>query len=320
MSDPAILTDRLVVRYRGKAALDGFSLAVAPGSVYALLGDNGAGKSTAMKVLTGQVRPDGGRAELLGLDCWSKAHALRERVGYVPDRPKLYDWMTIAEVGWFAAGFYARGFQPRFTEWVERLRLDPAKKLKDLSKGGYARVGLALALAPNPEVLLLDEPTSGLDLITRREFLTSLVEFAAEGRTILISSHSIAELERTASHAGFVKDGKVFLTATLDELRTKFRRVSLRYEGLMPDASTLGKVLETQRTGRFVQYLLEDPDLHQVAQLRYAAGITDVEDSSVSLEEVYAAVMAHPVEAARPQRFGLNGAAHSSSAEGEVRS
>ena len=307
MSAPAILTDRLVVRYRGKPALDGFTLSVPPGSVYALLGDNGAGKSTAMKVLTGQVRPDAGTATVLGLDCWSKAHDLRERVGYVPDRPKLYDWMTIAEAGWFAAGFYARGFQDRFTDWAERLRLDPSKKLKDLSKGGYARVGLALALAPNPDVLLLDEPTSGLDLITRREFLAGLVEFAAEGRTILISSHSIAELERTASHAAFVRGGKVFLAATLDELRTKFRRVSLRYEGLMPDPSALGKVLETQRTGRFVQYLLEDPDPHQVEQLRDAAGVTDVEDAPVSLEEVYAAVMAHPAAPARGPAAGVAG-------------
>src|SRR5918993_1975719 len=225
MSDDVIVTDRLVVRFRGKAALDGFSLAVPRGAVMALLGENGAGKSTSMKVLTGQLQPDRGAAHVLGLDCWARAATLRARVGYVPDRPKLYDWMTVAEIGWFAAGFFPDGFHVRYEEWVERLRLDPGKRLRDLSKGGYARVGLALALAPDPEVLLLDEPTSGLDLMTRREFLGSLVEFAAEGRTILISSHSIAELERTASHAAFVKDGKVTLTATLDDLRTRFRRL-----------------------------------------------------------------------------------------------
>ena len=320
MSDPAIHADRLVVRYRGKAALDGFSLAVPRGSVYALLGDNGAGKSTAMKVLTGQVRADSGRATLLGLDCWSQAHALRQRVGYVPDRPKLYDWMTVGEVGWFAAGFYAAGFPARFAGWAERLRIDPGKKLKDLSKGGYARVGLALALAPDPEVLLLDEPTSGLDLVTRREFLAGLVEFAAEGRTILISSHSIAELERTASHAGFVKGGKLFLSATLEDLRAKFRRVSLRYEGLMPDGAALGRVHETQKTGRFVQYLLEDPDPHQIALLQATPGITDLEDRAVSLEEVYAAVMAHPAPIDRVADFSSNGEALEMSGGSGVRS
>ena len=293
MSDLAIQTERLVVRYRGKPALDGFTLAVPRGSVYALLGDNGAGKSTAMRVLTGQVRPDAGRATLLGLDCWSGAYPLRQRVGYVPDRPKLYDWMTVAEIGWFAAGFYAPGFGERFTRWSERLHLDGAKKLNALSKGGHARVGLALALAPNPEVLLLDEPTSGLDLITRREFLASLVEFAAEGKTVLISSHSIAELERAARHAGFVKGGKVVLAASLDDLRTKFRRVSFRYEGLLPDANALGRVHDVQRTGRSVQYLVEDLNAHQFARLGATPGVVDVEDEAVSLEEVYAAVMAH---------------------------
>ena len=292
MSDLAIQTDRLVVLYRGKPALGGFTLAVPRGSVYALLGDNGAGKSTAMKVLTGQLKPDAGRATLLGLDCWSGAYALRQRVGYVPDRPKLYDWMTVAEIGWFAAGFYAPGFGQRFTQWADRLHLDGTKKLKELSKGGYARVGLALALAPDPEVLLLDEPTSGLDLITRREFLASLVEFAAEGKTVLISSHSIAELERAASHAGFVKGGKVVLAASLDDLRTKFRRVSFRYEGLLPDANVLGRVHDVQRTGRSVQYLVEDLNAHQFARLGESPGVVDVEDEAVSLEEVYSAVMA----------------------------
>jgi ABC-2 type transport system ATP-binding protein len=302
MSDDVIVTDRLVVRFRGKAALDGFSMKVPRGAVTALLGENGAGKSTCMKVLTGQLNPDRGSAHVLGLDCWAKAASLRARVGYVPDRPKLYDWMTVAEIGWFVAGFFPAGFHGRYDEWVDRLRLDPAKRLRDLSKGGYARVGLALALAPDPEVLLLDEPTSGLDLMTRREFLASLVEFAAEGRTILISSHSIAELERTASHAAFVKDGRVILSATLDELRTKFRRVSMRCEGVVPDGAMLGTVFETQRSGRFVQFLVRDPDPVALETVRDAAGVTDFEDSPVGLEEVYAAVIGKPADVVPPPR------------------
>jgi len=293
-SEDVIAIDRLQVRYRGKAALDGFTLHVPRGSIYALLGDNGAGKSTTMKVLTGQVPPDRGTATILGLDAWKKASELRHRVGYVPDRPKLYDWMTVAEIGWFAAGFYRDGFLNRYDEWAERLRLDRTKKLKDLSKGGYARVGLALALAPDPEVLLLDEPTSGLDLITRREFLAGLVDFAAEGRTVLISSHSIAELERTASHAAFVKDGKVALAATLENLRTRFRRIGFRYDGLPPDPAALGIVLETNRSGRSVQYLIQDPDLGLLDAVRDMPGITDFDDQPVGLEEVYAALMGRP--------------------------
>lgn len=290
MSDDAIRIDRLVVRYGGKPAVNGLSLSVPAGAVYALLGDNGAGKSTTMKVLTGLVRPNAGRTEILGYDCWSRAYELRHRVGYVPERPRFYDWMRVREVGWFTSSFHRRGFLDHFEAWVEKLSLDPTKKLRELSKGGYARVGLALALAADPQVLLLDEPTSGLDLLTRREFLSSLVELAAEGRTILISSHSIAELERFASHAAFVKDGRVFLAAALDDLRGMFRRVEFRTVGARPDLATVGKVLQTTRAGKFTQVLLQDPDPDGLAVLRDT--VTDYEETAVNLEDVYAALMA----------------------------
>lgn len=302
MPDDAIVVERLVVRYRGKAALDGLDLRVPRGSVYAFLGDNGAGKTTTMKVLTGLAPPDSGRATMLGLDCWGRAQQLRHRVGYMPERPRFYDWMTVADTGWFTASFHKPGFLPRYREWTDRFGLDPTKRLKELSKGGYARVGLALALAPDPEVLLLDEPTSGLDLLTRREFLASLAELAASGRTILISSHSIAELERASTHAGLLRDGKMILSSTLEELKKKVRRISLRFAEQPPDANGLGTVLERNGTGRFWQALIQDPDPGAIAALRASPSVSDFEDSGVTLEEVYAALMAKP---------HLNGAAGS---------
>jgi ABC-2 type transport system ATP-binding protein len=292
MTDDVIVAERLVVRYRGKAALDGLDLRVPRGAVYAFLGDNGAGKTTTMKVLTGLAPADTGRAEILGLDCWGRAQELRHRVGYMPERPRFYDWMTVAETGWFTASFHRPGFLHRYREWTDRLGLDPDKRLKELSKGGYARVGLALALAPDPEVLLLDEPTSGLDLLTRREFLAGLTDLAAAGRTVLISSHSIAELEKASTHAGLVKDGKMILSTTLDDLRKKVRRLSLRFADHPPDPAGLGTVLERNGTGRFWQALVQDPDPAAVAALRASASVSDFEDAAVTLEEVYAALMA----------------------------
>jgi ABC-2 type transport system ATP-binding protein len=282
----------LVVRYRGKPALDGLDLRVPRGSVFAFLGDNGAGKTTTMKILTGLTPADSGRASILGLDCWTRATELRHRVGYVPERPRFYDWMTVAEIGWFTASFHNPGFLGRYREWADRLGLDQTKRLRDLSKGGYARVGLALALAPESEVLLLDEPTSGLDLLTRREFLASLVELAAAGRTVLISGHSIAELEKACTHVGLLRDGKIILSAELEELRKKVRRYSLRFEGRPPDPTGLGTLLERNGTGRFWQVLVQDPDPAAVAVLRSRPGVSDFEDSPVTLEEVYAALMA----------------------------
>src|SRR5205814_8464600 len=140
-------------------------------------------------------------------------------IGYVPERPKFYDWMTVQQIGWFTSGFHEAGYLDRYLDYTRRFMLDPRAKLSVLSKGQYAKVGLALALAIDPEVLILDEPTSGLDLLVRREFLGSMVRLAGQGRTILICSHQVAEIERVASHVAFLHAGKVLLTATMDQLR-----------------------------------------------------------------------------------------------------
>jgi ABC-2 type transport system ATP-binding protein len=289
--DDVIVLERVVVRYRQRLVLNRLDLRVPRGAFFAFLGDNGAGKTTTMKLLTGLLPPDAGQARILGRDCWAQATQLRHLVGYMPERPRFYEWMTVDEIGWFTAAFHRPGFLPRFREWTSRLGLDPAMPLKNLSKGGYARVGLALALAPDPPILLLDEPTSGLDLLTRREFLTHLRHLASEGRTIFISSHSIAELENVCTHVGLLRDGQMLLTATLEELRQKVRRFSLRFAESAPDPTGLGTILLRNGTGRFWQVIVHEPNPQAVAALQAQPGITDFEDAPVSLEEVYALFM-----------------------------
>src|SRR5437763_3445715 len=215
--EPVIDIQDLTKQFSGRPAVDRLCLHVPRGAIFALLGDNGAGKTTTIRMLTGLLAPDAGRALVLGQDCWKQAVTLRHRLGYVPERPRFYDWMTVAELGWFTAGFHHPGFLPRFLDRAAHFELEPEKRLAHLSKGQYAKVGLALALAHEPEVLILDEPTSGLDLFVRREFLSTMVELAGAGRTILISSHSIAEVERVASHAAFLAEGRVVLSGPLDE-------------------------------------------------------------------------------------------------------
>jgi ABC-2 type transport system ATP-binding protein len=243
-------------------------------------------------MLTGLLRPDRGYATILGQDCWRAATQLRHHVGYVPERPRFYDWMTVAELGWFTAGFHWPRFLPRYQELMGRFQLEPKAKLQNLSKGQYAKVALALALAPDPEVLILDEPTSGLDLLTRRQFLSSMVDLASDGRTILISSHQIAEVERVASHVAFVNQGRLLLAAPMDELRQRIVRLRLRYAALPPDATSLGTVLERNGSGKQWQVIVKDPDPEAVAALRTAEGIHDFEEAPMALEEVYCALMA----------------------------
>jgi ABC-2 type transport system ATP-binding protein len=290
--DPAIEIRGLSKHFGNKNAVADLHLSVPRGSIFALLGDNGAGKTTTIRMLTGLLQPDKGRARILGQDCWHAAVPLRHQVGYVPERPRFYDWMTVAEIGWFTAGFHWPRFLPRFHELIARFQLEPKAKLQSLSKGQYAKVALALALAPDPEVLILDEPTSGLDLLTRRQFLSSMVDLASDGRTILISSHQIAEVERVASHVAFLARGRLLLSAPMDELRQRIIRLRLRYAALPPDASSLGTVLQRNGTGKHWQVVVKDPDPDAVAALRTAEGIHDFEEGPLGLEEVYCALLA----------------------------
>ena len=290
--NPVIATQGLTKRFGGKTVVDRLDLAVPAGAVFALLGDNGAGKSTTIRMLTGLLPPDAGRATVLGQDCWAAAPVLRRRVGYVPEKPRFYDWMTVREIGWFTAGFHGPGYLPRYLEMAERFRLDPAARLKNLSKGGYAKVGLALALAFDPEVLILDEPTSGLDLFIRREFLSSMVDLAGAGRTILISSHGVAEVERVASHVAFLAEGRLLLAAPLDELRRRIVRVRLRFDAAAPDPAALGQVLESEVSGRQWQAVLLDPDRTALDSLGERPDLEGVEESPLTLEEMYTALLA----------------------------
>jgi ABC-2 type transport system ATP-binding protein len=287
-----IATEGLTKSFRGKIVVNRLDLDVPRGAIFALLGDNGAGKSTTIRMLTGLLEPDAGRAFILGEDCWARAFALRQRVGYVPEKPRFYDWMTVREIGWFTAGFHKPGFFYRYVGLIDRFRLDASTRLKALSKGGYAKVGLALALASDPEVLILDEPTSGLDLFIRREFLASMVELAGAGRTILISSHGIAEVERVASHAAFMAEGRLLLADSIEGLRKRLVRVRLRFDPPPPPPAALGTVLDHEVSGRLWQAVLQDPDPAEMEKLRCRETVYDVEESPLSLEEMYTALLA----------------------------
>ena len=247
-----IRVDGLIKRYRGQTAVDGLSLEVPEGSVFGLLGENGAGKTTTIQALLGLIQPDAGRLEVLGLDPSRQGFEVRRRIGYVPEAPVLYDWMTVAEIGWFAAGVPPRrrrdrpaGYQARYAELTRGFELPAKRKIKALSKGMRAKVSLSLALASDPPLLILDEPTSGLDVLVRREFLESMVDLAGAGRTVLLSSHQIGEVERVASHVALLHQGKLILAEPLDELKARTFLVSVMFASRdHPEAPPEGRGLE----------------------------------------------------------------------------
>lgn len=304
----AIRIEGLIVRYRGRPAVDGLSFDVPAGSVFGLLGENGAGKSTTIKSLLGLITPNEGRIEVLGLDPSKKGEEVRRKVGYVPEMPTLYDWMTVAEIGWFASGFRPEalggpeGTQSRYAALIKGFNLPTDRKIKALSKGMRAKVGLALALAPDPSLLILDEPTSGLDLLVRREFLESMVELAGIGRTVLLSSHQVAEVERVASHVALVHQGRLILAEPLDELKARTFRVTFTLDGSgRPAGLPFGpdwQLIDVDDAPRQSRWLIHAADREAIATLRALPGVNGLEVETPGLEEIYIAYMRRRVPAA----------------------
>jgi ABC-2 type transport system ATP-binding protein len=279
-------------RFGSQVALDQVSFDVPAGVVFALLGENGAGKSTCIRVLLGLSEPDAGQAIVMGMDSRCDSLAIRQRVGYVAERPTLYEWMTVAEIGWFTSGFYAPDFLSRYERLIVDFQLPKPKKLKSLSKGMRAKVVLALALAHDPEVLVLDEPTSGLDTLVRREFLENMVDRAATGKTVFLSSHQIGEVERVADIVAILKGGKLIVVERLEKLKAEMVEVTVTLTE--PSASPPlieGELVRERRRSRQWQLLIRQPDKASLAALSANPIVQSVETRTPSLEEIFVAYM-----------------------------
>jgi ABC-2 type transport system ATP-binding protein len=300
-SENAIRIEGLTKRYKKRKAIDEIRFDVPKGSVFGLLGENGAGKSTTIKSILGLIAPDSGRVETLGLNPSRNGLEVRRKVGYVPEQPGLYDWMTVAEIGWFAAGFHPRKpggweeYQRHYVDLVRRYELPADRKIKALSKGMRAKVGLALALASEPELLVLDEPTSGLDVLVRREFLESMVDLAGEGRTVLLSSHQIGEVERVASHIALLHQGKLVLAEPLDELKARTFLMTFQLDNaeplLAPPMGSRLDLIDAADAPRQACWLVHSADRSALEAARGWPGVLGIKFESPSLEDIYIAYM-----------------------------
>ena len=281
-------------RFGRTQALDQVSLEASAGCVVALLGENGAGKTTSLRILLGLCDPDAGEAEVLGMSSRQHGREIRRRVGYVPDRPQLYGWMTVDEVGWFIAGFHGPTTYTHYCRLIKKFDLASDQKLKTLSKGQLAKVSLAIAMAHEPELLILDEPTSGLDPIVRRDFLSSMADVAAEGRTVLLSSHQIHEVERVADIVAILRNGQLVVNERLDELKQAVREITLTLPVGSADAIELpGLVIAQQRIGQQLRVLVRDIDDGDLLSLQSRADFTRVDVRAPSLEEIFVGYL-HP--------------------------
>ena len=224
--DSVIETDRLSRSFGGVAALRDFTLSVPRGSVYGFLGRNGSGKTTAIKLLAGLIRPDSGTLQVLGRNPFEFSAEDRQKVGYLSEKQILPPNFKVEELLGFCAPLYPKWDHQLAGKLLRQFRIDPKKKISALSQGTQRQVAFLLAIAQRPELLILDEPASTLDVVARREFLEEILDLLRENEaTVFISSHVLSDIERVADQIGIIADGTLRISESLDELKETVKQI-----------------------------------------------------------------------------------------------
>lgn len=293
---PPVAIEGLTVRYGPRTACAGVSLKVARGAVYALLGRNGAGKSSLVRCLLGQQKPEAGRALLFGEDSWKRRTRLMARVGVVPEGPDAPAAMTARQIAAFCRGLYPSWDEKGVGDRLARFGVPMDHPFGTLSKGQKAQVMLATALGHAPELLVLDDPTLGLDAVARKAFTEELIgELAGRGATVLIATHDPAGIEGIATRIGILKKGQLILDEEMETLKSRFRRI--RYGNEITASRTaygteldLFDAVRVQVRGWGVDALVSNYDDLAFERFRQAEGVVDAEACPMSLEEIFVAL------------------------------
>jgi ABC-2 type transport system ATP-binding protein len=284
---PCIEVSRLTRRFGAKAALDDVSLTVPAGGVFGLIGANGAGKTTLIKHLLGMLRAEQGSVRVFGQDPIANPVGVLGRIGYLSEDRDLPDWMRVRELMNYTQAFFPNWDERYAEELREAFDLNPNARIKTLSRGQRARAGLLAALGHRPPLLVLDEPSSGLDPVVRRDILSAIIRtIAEEGRTVLFSSHLLDEVERVADRVAIINQGRLLLTASMDEVKERHRRVTLRFNLPHERPPALVGAFSHSGGGFEWTYLCNG----ESEQLRHAAGAigaTVVDDAALTLDEIF---------------------------------
>jgi ABC-2 type transport system ATP-binding protein len=284
----AIAVSGLVKAFGSTRALDGLDLQVGTGEVHGFLGPNGAGKTTTIRVLLGLLRADGGEAVLLGGDPWRDAVDLHRRLAYVPGELTLWPKLTGGETIDLFGRLRGDLDEGRRDELVERFQLDPTKRARTYSKGNRQKVALVAALSSRAELLVLDEPTSGLDPLMEEEFQRAVREVRDDGRTVLLSSHVLAEVEALCDRVTIIRSGRTVATGTLESMR-ELTRTSVDAEterppdGLAALDGVHGLVLEGTRA----RFDVDTTRLGEALRVLGAAGLRTLVSRPPTLEELF---------------------------------
>lgn len=286
MNAPLISLTGVTKRYGSHTAVDGVTLAVAEGSICGLLGPNGAGKTTTFRCLLGFVHPSAGEIAVLGAPV---TPATFESLAYVPERAALYDDLTIAD----HLELYRRSYKnydgARARELLALFKLDSGKRAKRLSKGMRTAVALTLAFSIRPRVLILDEPSSGLDPVHQRNVLDLMIDAAANGASVLFSSHQVGQVERAADAVAIMKNGKVVVHSNIDDLKTGEKIVEAVFSGPIPALDGIAgdpNILRLEQVGSTLRAVTRE-ESDEIAQRIFALHPKSIRTIDLSLEEIF---------------------------------
>jgi ABC-2 type transport system ATP-binding protein len=288
--EPVIYARGLGKSFRsGVVALNGFDLRVAEGDVYGLIGRNGAGKTTALRVLMGLLRPDHGEARILGRNLWEAPREHRQRIAYLSQSQQLPDWMSLEDLSRYAGHFYDHWDADLLFELARLWDLPPDAAITRLSGGNQRLAAIALALAARPEVILLDEPAAGLDPIARRELNQCLIDslLHGDGCTILLSTHLLGDLERLATRVGIMDHGHIVAEGVVEDWQRTMRRVQVVFSGDAPPRDfAIPGALRSTTLGPVVTALTRVSDEAQLDGVRSLPGAR-VYVFPLTLEELF---------------------------------
>jgi ABC-2 type transport system ATP-binding protein len=287
--EAVVRVESLTRRFGAKVALDNVSLTVPRGAVFGLVGANGAGKTTLIKHILGLLRAAAGSVRVFDRDPVADPVGVLGRVGYLSEDPDLPGWMRVGELLRYTRAFYP-GWDDAYAERLRRdFGLDPAARIKHLSKGQKARAGLLVALAYRPELLVLDEPSSGLDPIVRRDIMEAIIRaIAEEGRTVLFSSHLLNEVERVADRVAMIHQGRLVFDSALDDVKETHRCLTLRFGEALRRPPALAGVLAWDGAGCEWTALCNGRP-GELRDAAAAAGACVVEERVPSLDEIFVA-------------------------------
>ncbi|PEY38358.1 ABC transporter ATP-binding protein [Bacillus cereus] len=281
-------TTNLTKKFGKFTALNGLNIEVNKGEVYGFIGPNGAGKSTTIRLLLGILKPTSGTAQIFDMDAWEDAVEIHKRIAYVPGDVNLWPNLTGGEVIDLFVKLRGGNNKSRREELIKKFDLDPSKKCRTYSKGNRQKVALIAAFSSDADLYILDEPTSGLDPLMERVFQECVMDVKKEGKSVLLSSHILSEVERLCDKVGIIRQGKVIETGTLNELR-HLTRTSLLVETKEPIVSLheVQGVYNIEKKNQALSFQVDSEELDHVIRYVSQFGVIKLESAPPTLEDLF---------------------------------